>query len=230
MSKKHNKRIVSDFTRYIRELSIVIIGVLITLLITNIISDRAKHNEVKRALTLVKIELEKNLHQIGLAQQKWEAEQRIYNLIKQHIDKIEELPADTLERYMKVIGDKHSLAAGNDSYEVLKSSLLMQYIKDKDFLSELSKTYGNIDLIANKLNNYSNTKGNGLNHMINNIDKISLEKWTNGSVYDFYSIPLNDNVFRLFIYTGNTLISSDEFEKCKSEIKSIINEIGKQSN
>ena len=106
----------------------------------------------------------------------------------------------------------------------------MQYIKDKDFLSELSKTYGNIDLIDNKLNNYTNTKGNGLNHMINNIDKISLEKWTNGSVYDFYSIPLNDNVFRLFIYTGNTLISSDEFEKCKSEIKSIINEIGKQSH
>lgn len=49
---------------YIRELSIVIIGVLITLLITNILSDRAKQAEVKRALTLVKIELEENLHQI----------------------------------------------------------------------------------------------------------------------------------------------------------------------
>lgn len=35
-----------------RELSVVIIGVLVTLLITNILSDRARQAEVERALTL----------------------------------------------------------------------------------------------------------------------------------------------------------------------------------
>ena len=110
---------------YIRELSIVIIGVLITLLITNILSDRAKQAEVKRALTLVKIELEENLHQIEWVQQKWETEQRIYGLIRQNMDHIENIAVDTLWKYRKVIGDKHSLAIVTDSYEVLKSSLLI---------------------------------------------------------------------------------------------------------
>lgn len=213
---------------YIRELSIVIIGVLITLLITNILSDRAKQAEVKRALTLVKIELEENLHQIEWAQQKWETEQRIYGFIRQNMDHIENIAVDTLWKYRKVIGDKHSLAIVTDSYEVLKSSLLMQYIKDKDFLSELSKTYGIIGLISRKLNNYSNIKGNGIDHMINSIDKNNLEKWTNGTVYDFYNIPLRDNAFRLFVYTGNSLISIEEFEECKSKTASLINEIKKQ--
>lgn len=217
-----------DLIRYMRELSVVIIGVLITLLITNILSDRARQAEVERALMLVKIELEENLRKIEWAQQKWETEQRMYSLIRQNIDHIEKIPVDTLLQYQKVIGDKHSLSVVTDSYEVLKSSLLMQYIKDKDFLSELSKTYGIIGLVGDKLNNYSNIKGSGINHMMNSIDKNNLEKWTNGSIYDFYNIPLDDNVFRLFIYTGNSLISVEEFEECKSKTASLINQIEKQ--
>lgn len=228
MKKKNNRWKQLDLIRYMRELSVVIIGVLITLLITNILSDRARQAEVERALTLVKIELEENLHKIEWAQQKWETEQRVYSLIRQNIDHIEKIPVDTLLQYQKVIGDKHSLAVVTDSYEVLKSSLLMQYIKDKDFLSELSKTYGIIGLVGDKLNNYSNIKGSGINHMMNSIDKNNLEKWTNGSIYDFYNIPLGDNVFRLFIYTGNSLISVEEFEECKNKTASLINQIEKQ--
>lgn len=228
MKKKNNRWKQLDLIRYMRELSVVIIGVLITLLITNILSDRARQAEVERALTLVKIELEENLHKIEWAQHKWETEQRVYSLIRQNINHIEKIPVDTLLQYQKVIGDKHSLAVVTDSYEVLKSSLLMQYIKDKDFLSELSKTYGIIGLVGDKLNNYSNIKGSGINHMMNSIDKNNLEKWTNGSIYDFYNIPLGDNVFRLFIYTGNSLISVEEFEECKNKTASLINQIEKQ--
>lgn len=225
MRKKRNRQKRRSWIRYVRELSVVIIGVLTTLLITSILSDRARQAEVERALTLVKTELEENLQKIGWAQQKWETEQRVYALIRQNIDRIEAIPLDTLRKYRKVIGDKHSLAVVTDSYEVLKSSLLMQYIKDKDFLSELSKTYGIIGLIGDKLNNYSNIKGNGINHMMSSIDRKSLERWTNGDIYDFYNIPLDDNVFRLFIYTGNSLISAEEFEECKSKIASLIHKI-----
>lgn len=227
MKKKNNRQKGRDLIRYMRELSVVIIGVLTTLLITNILSDRARQAEVKRALTLVKAELEENLSKTEWAQQKWETEQRVYSLIRQNIDRIENIPADTLRKYRKVIGDKHSLGMVTDSYEVLKSSLLMQYIRDKDFLSELSKTYGIIGLISDKLNNYSNIKGSGINHMMGNMDRNSLEKWTNGTVYDFYNIPLGDNVFRLFVYTGNSLISTEEFEECKSKTAHLIDKIRK---
>lgn len=228
MARKSKKQITSNFMKYLRELSIVITGVFITLVITNIISAKGKRDEVERAVALIKTELENNLYQLEWAQQKWETEQKAFHLIKQHIDNLNKIPADTLIKYRKIIGDKHSLSASSDSYEVIKSSLLMQYIQDKDFLSDLSKTYGNIELINNKLLHYTNTKGTGLDHMINHTDKTHLEKWVNGSIYDFYAIPLNDNVFRIFVYTGNTLISSDEFEACKNGIRSVINKMDQQ--
>ncbi|WP_080904732.1 hypothetical protein [Parabacteroides sp. Marseille-P3160] len=218
----------SNLVKYLRDLSIVIVGVFITLWVTNIISDRTKQNEVNRVMVLVKTELEENLQSIKWAQQKWETEQRIYSLVRRNINHIDKIPADTLEIYKKVIGDKHSLALKNDSYEVFKSSLLMQYIKDKDFLRELSKIYGYLELISSKLNNYSNLKGAGINHMMNNIDKRSIDTWASGSIYDYYTIPLKDNVFRTFVYTGGTLISSDEFDACEKEIISIINRINEK--
>ncbi len=218
----------ADIVKYLRELSIVIIGVLATLLITNIISNRIKSNEVKKAITILRTELEDNLRNINEAEQKWKKEQDIFALIKKHIFQLEKIPEHTLEGYKKVIGDKHSLSVNSDSYEVLKSSLLIQYIKDQDFLRKLSKTYGTIDLLNRKVQYYSDLKKNGLDHLINHIDQKGLEKWINGNTYDFFNVPLNDNVFRAFVYNGNTLISPDEFEKCKNEIISLINRIDKR--
>lgn len=156
----------SPFTKYFRELSIVIIGVLITLMITNLISYKTKQKEVDRAMDLIKTEMEENLVSLGKTQQKFETEQRIYKLILAHINNLEEISADTLHIYKRVIGDKHSLSVESDSYDVFKSSLLMQYIKDKNFLRELSKTYGMIEGLRDKLIYYSKIKSDGLNHLM----------------------------------------------------------------
>lgn len=225
MAKKAHKRTSSTFFKYLRDLSIVIVGVFITLWITNIVSDRTKRNEVNRAMALIKTELEENLQSLDRAQQKWETEQRAYGLVRKEINHVDRIHADTLDKYKKVIGDKHSLAVNNDSYEVFKSSLLMQHIKDKDFLRDLSKIYGSLELLRVKLNNYSNLKATGLSHMMNDISQESLDLWANGTIYDYYAIPLKDNVFRTFVYTGGTLVSSDEFEGCKKDIAGMIDRI-----
>lgn len=221
-------RFKKDLVKYFRELSIVIIGVLITLLITNIISNRIKHNEVLKAIALIHTELEDNLQQIRQAGRKWRKEQKVYSLLRQHINRVENIPADTLETYKNVIGDNHNLSVNNDSYEVLKSSLLIQYITDKDFLRQLSRTYSRVALLKEKIKHYSYMKKNGLEHLINTIDRNSLDKWTNGSIYDFYTISLKNNVFRAFVYNGNTLIAQEEFEECENSIISLIGRIDRQ--
>ncbi len=228
MGKKIDKILSWGIMKYLRELSVVIIGVFVTLWITSVISDNAKQNEVDRMMKLVQTELEENLQSIEWSQRKWETEQRVYQLIRQHISHVEAIPLDTLETYRKVIGDIHSLAVNADSYEVFKSSLLTQYIKDKDFLRALSQTYGSLGGIQSKLLRYSNQKGDGLNHTMSHIDKKTLDKWMNNDVYSFFRIPLEDNVFRAFVYGGNTLISVDEFEVAKKEVTSIIDRISKK--
>lgn len=215
------------FSKYLRELSIVIIGVLITLLITNLISYKTKQREIRSAMILIKTELQDNLQNLEKARHKWGTEQRIYDLILTHINHIKEIPADTLQFYKKIIGDKHSLSVKTDSYEVFKSSMLMQYIKDKNFLRELSQTYSMIENLDEQLIYYTNLKGNGLNHLMNNIDKHALDKWMYGTIYDYYQIPLNDNVFRTFVYTGGTIVYQEGFMECKENIGAVIDRIDK---
>lgn len=229
MAKKINLKPTLLVTKYLRDLSIVIIGVLITLLITTFITHKSKQNEVDRAMILIKTEMEENLYSLQKIQHKWETEQKIYALIRENINHIEQIPADSLRLYKKVIGDKHSLSIDTDSYEVFKSSLLMQYIENKEFLSQLSRVYGMQQLIADKLAHYTAFKADGLNHLMNHSDQADLDRWmTSSSIYDFYNMPLNDNVFRTFVYSGGSLISINEFEQCQHEISLLIERLDRQ--
>ncbi len=228
MGKKIDKIKSWGITKYMRELSIVMIGVFVTLWVTGIISDNSKQREVNRVMKLVQTELEDNLRSVEFSQHKWAAEQQVYRLIRQHIGRLEEIPLDTLEKYRKVIGDIHNLSVKSDSYEVLKSSLLTQYIDNKDFLRALSQTYGSLELVQDKLNRYTNLKTDGLNHTMSQVDQKTLDKWMNGDAHAFFKIPLDDNVFRAFVYSGGSLISAGDFETCKQELTSMIERITKR--
>lgn len=100
---------------YFRELSVVVIGVLITLSITQGITYCSKQNEVRHTLTLIKTELADNIENINCAQKKWETELRIYALLRENIDNLKAIPLDTLSRYSNVIGDKHSINCVSDA-------------------------------------------------------------------------------------------------------------------
>lgn len=228
MGKKIDKVLSWGITKYLRELSVVMIGVFVTLWVTSVISGNSKQNEVDRVMKLVQTELEDNLRRVEWSQGKWAAEQQAYQLIRQHISHVEEIPLDTLEKYRKVIGDIHSLSVNSDSYEVLKSSLLTQYIENKDFLRGLSQTYGSLGLVRNKLDRYTSLKTDGLNHIMNNVDQKSLDKWMTGDGYSYFKIPLEDNVFRTFVYTGGSIISAGDFETCKQDLASMIDCIAKR--
>lgn len=219
------KKTICALSKYLRELSIVIIGVLITLFITNTISSINKRSEIDKTLELIKIEMSENLISLTSVQAKWETEQRGYVLILKNIDHIANLPADTLEQLRKIIGDKHAVLPNKDSYEVLKSSSLMQYIQEKTFLRELSGCYEKLEEINQKLQNYSNLKGNGITHLMNNVDHPTLNRWISGSVYDYFQVPLADNAFRAFVYSGSTILCSQDFEDCKAKVANIIGRI-----
>ena len=215
--------------KYLKDLSIIIIGVFITLWLTNLISENKSQKDVDMIVNIIKMEMEDNLTRLNSAQQKWDTEKRIYSLIIKHDFNVLNIAIDTLKKHKNIIRDKHSFYVGHDSYEVLKSSLLMQYIKNKDFLRKLSITYGACDLIGDKLNRYSNQKNDGINSVIHNpVDNTTVNKFLNGSLLDFFTIPINNDIFRMHIYSGSTLILENEFDDCRNNIISIIDIINKE--
>ncbi|MDR0660766.1 MAG: hypothetical protein LBG19_08195 [Prevotellaceae bacterium] len=219
---------VPKFVKYIRALSIVIVGVLITLSITSYISRKAKEKEVKELMTLIKIELQENLESIERVQQKYETEQRVFALIRQQIDNLEKIPADTLKQHRNILGGIHRVLSEKDSYEVFKSSLLMPYVKDKNFLRRLAKTYREIETISDQLERYTTMKANGANEMVENMTEKDLQLWENGTIYDYFRIPLSHKTYRSFVFIGGTILAADIFEYTKQVISSMIKEIDEQ--
>lgn len=130
--------------------------------------------------------------------------------------------------YRHVIGDIHSIHVESGSYEVFKSSLLMQYMKDKDLLRQLAKAYNITLQMENQLARYSEMKENGTNHLINNMSHRELKMFAEGDVYDFFLLSLEDNVYKAFVYTGGSIVAPHLFEECKKTIISTIDNLDKQ--
>lgn len=103
--------------------------------------------------------------------------------------------------------------------------MLTPYVKDKDFLRRLAKTYQNLETLNAQLERYANMKASGLNEMLANIKEKELERWSNGSVYDLFQIPLGYKAYRSFFYVGGTIIDPTLFERCQQTILSMIEEI-----
>lgn len=229
--KKHKKRFkISKIFKYFRELSIVIIGVLITLYITGITSDKSRQKEVKELMDLIKTELNDNLEDIEEAQRKWNREQQAFAYLKDKISNLQAIPVDSLKRYrdINVMGGHHIIVNIRDSYEVFKSSLLFQYVKDKDLLRKLAETYRKLDVLSWQLNRYSERKSKGINEMFEGMNEKQIEQWTKGTIYDYFQIPLRYDSIRLFVYDGGSILDPKIFNASKQMIREMIAEIDRQ--
>jgi hypothetical protein len=214
---------------YLRELSIVIIGVLITLFITNYISDRNKQKEIHGMLGFIKTELIENKENLEWIHWRWEGEQHIFGLVLENTDNLKEIPADTLKKYNYAIGALYSLSTKKESYELLKSSMLMQYVKDKNLLRKLSGMYGRLQNLDAQLSRYSTQKTSFfLEPVIAEMEENVLKKMTEEDVYVFWDYIAPKKEFRKFAYTSQTILSpSTIYDDCKAELQEVIQMLDK---
>jgi len=213
---------------YFRELSVVIIGILITLSITNAINNYHRQEELKGMLKLVKDELKDNYQNLIWVQQRWEGEQRVFKYLKENIDNIERIPIDTLQKYSYALGSIYSFNSKNDSYDVLKNSTIKQYIKEKDLLPTLSNSYKRLDNLNAQLSIYSRRKTDSHDTMMEMMDADDAELYLNNSnPYEGFRYTLKERKYRSFLVLGGTILSPNIFEECKNGIEQAINDIEK---
>lgn len=209
---------------YLRELSIVIIGVLVTLVITNSFNSYSRQKEIKGILIQVKEEMKEHLTKLEWNQLRWEGEQHIFNLLQQHKNNLNTIPADTLAHYSYAIGAIYSPSFINDSYELLKSSMYIQYIKDKELLRRLAELYRELGGLSRQLSTYSAQKESIFLHpMMEKMGPDNAAIWSSENPTDFFSYSLQEEGFNKFIYVGATILSpSSIFEDNKKNLREVI--------
>lgn len=209
-SKKNTKRLFqsTNAIQYLKELSIVIIGVLVTLTITNAIGNYNRQQEIRGMMSFIKAELEENLENLDWMESRWEGEQRIFDAVMKNRDDIHRIPVDTLSKYSYAIGALYGLSIQSDSYDLLKNSMLMQYVKDKNLLRRLSRTYNELGALDRQLSSYSQHKTKVfLNPMAEEMKPGESAIWIDPDPYRIFTYSLKQEGFHKFLYSGKTVLS-----------------------
>ncbi len=135
---------------YLRQLSIVVVGIVISFWGSDLITDHVHQKEVRSTMQLVIEELRRNRDELKMYKQCITVDIRFSCLLTKCNLDLDKIPQDTLVRYDGFSSNLFSLSNRTDALDVMKGSSLMQYIPDKLLLQNVLQVYYDLkELTAN---------------------------------------------------------------------------------
>lgn len=138
--KKRNSKL-KPIWRYLRELSIVIIGVAITLLVSNIIVSIKEHKDLNKQLDAIYAELDDNQERVEQLIADCNAHDRLKELLIQTLDKSFQVNRDTMDLYVRHIGKVSPFTYKKGAYEMFLNSGAMKSLQDRELLMDITECY-----------------------------------------------------------------------------------------
>lgn len=211
---------------YIRELTIIFIGFFVSLTITSVISDRTKEREVREGLSLIRLELEQN--SVLIENEEFRINKQIngFNYFRKYDLEVRRMSLDSLYYYFETLNLTIGFDPIQDAYDVFKSSGLMQYVSDKNFLQELISTYSTLLSLQKRLKFFDDMKQTGKGLHIMETDQV--KKMMGGDLYDTAEVLLDINALRNFIYVGSHDLLSIDISSVIWEVKKMIGRIDQE--
>ncbi len=176
------KTALKKISKYIRELSIVVVGIAITFTISNWISGQKEKKDLSLYLSAVKIELEDNLESI----QKYAL---FYGQVKQlahYLSSVapETIQTDTIQGYVDIMGQLSFLTYKTSAFEMFKASGTMRFVEDKSLMQTIWNSYDALERIKLAHEFYMQQKMN----LLQNNDTSNLDfKDTENKIVRFFS-------------------------------------------
>lgn len=143
---------------YFRQLSIVVLGIVITFLGSDWISNQSRQKEVRAAMQLVIEELKYNKLQLKQFESEYGLDRRMAIKLIDHDFDSDHMPIDTLRKYERFVTGIYTFGYTTDAMEVLKSSSLMQQVPDKRLLLDILHTYNKLKITSFEITSYCDMK------------------------------------------------------------------------
>jgi hypothetical protein len=140
-----NKKSLKKVGSYFRELSIITIGVAITLTIGAWISNINNKKDLKLYLNAVKLELEEN--KAHFEKHRYFLQHSVDYANYLNSTDIKSLNQDSINKYMNIIHAYIVFPFQTSAFEMFKVSGMMRLIDDKELLQSLWRTYNQLDEI-----------------------------------------------------------------------------------
>jgi len=154
---KKTKKQLKKITKYIRETSIVVIGVAITLSVSYWVTNRNEKRDTSLFLTAIKLELEENVRVLDITNQGVIQHAFKYsNYLMTHDKK--SLNADSIKSYMSIIGNMTSIMFKTNAFDMFKSSGNMRLVDNRELLLSIWDTYSFLSVVQRIFDSNSEMK------------------------------------------------------------------------
>ena len=134
---------------YVRQTSIVVIGVLITFVGSELVTRCSEQADIKSTMLLIGDELKSNRKNFEEIMSEFSEDERLSALLVEHDMDIRSIPEDSLKQFRFILGHIRSYSYTQNALDILKSSMLMQKISDKELLLSLTEIYETLEDIKN---------------------------------------------------------------------------------
>ena len=119
---------------YIRQTSIVVIGVLITFAGSELVTQNSEKKDIQATMSLIRDELKSNRENYESIVSEFREDERLSSLLVEYDLKHRTIPEDSLIQFRFLMGHIRSFYYSQNALDILKNSMLMQKISDKELL------------------------------------------------------------------------------------------------
>lgn len=169
---------------YFRQLSVVILGIIVTFMASDALTEYTQSREIRSTLQLVKNELERNLEALKWISNRVELERRVGSYVLEHRSNLNRASEDTLRKYQWVLFQTRDFLYTKDALDLLKTSSLFQKIKPRTMGLQVIEAYNALESSASTVRAYYGMKDGYLGGLMLN------------ERFDFYDagsrIPIRD--------------------------------------
>lgn len=161
--------------QYLRELSVVIIGVAITFYLSDVFAESKERKEIKLHINTIYSELEHNLEIVNKLSDFYNDHLRLRELLSNLVFDPEVVNMDSLNYYSHVAFSSVHFTYKKGAYQMLINSGLMKSISDKQLLLDITDAYLQLELVKEAHEAHMVLKNQEVAKLYSNVDFKSTE-------------------------------------------------------
>lgn len=212
--KKRNRKSFREIFRSLKpgawlwQLSVVVVGILITFKGTDIVNSSQEKKELRHMLEMVREELLTNIAILDYMQGYNMEESRGMGIFAEYADKLRAMPTDSLEKHMSILGRSSTTVFSKTAMEVFKNSSAPLTMRNKSLLQFLYLCYESLDDYSKNNDSYYLEKRRIANDFLYSLDKRTLAKLTEeGDPYPYLEAYMNNPGTRNFMFNSGNIIN-----------------------
>lgn len=212
------KRVHRNWREYALQLSVVIIGVMVTFIGSGLVERWRQARDVRATMTLIHSELEKNRALLQETLDWLGKETHAYRTVTDNRFDLHRIPRDTIDSYFNVLGRILSFHPRSDAFEVLKNSGLMTAVNDKNFLLTVSQGYASLAEMEENIDIYYELKRQSQDEMSKGFSDADREKYYFGDQYAMWACVLSSRCFSDFVISAPNFFHPDYINELTADI------------